>query len=138
MSLFPALLSASSRRRGGGGGSVSEVSYISGATLDFLEGAYFLLGADVYVWFSVDGSGANPSVGGRRGIQVAIGDNNPNATQIAGSIAVAVDADADFTAEDNFEGTCTITRVAPGPVPDIAIGTMGPTGAVVGTLTQGS
>lgn len=75
---------------------------------DSLDGKYFTLGNDFYVW--MDGPvAADPAPAGRTGIAVAY-TTNDDANTIATKIATAVDANASFnaTASGNL---VTITRV---------------------------
>jgi hypothetical protein len=51
---------------------ISRIQPIAGATL---AGKYFLISStttDYYVWFQVDGAGADPAIGGRTGIKVSL------------------------------------------------------------------
>jgi hypothetical protein len=75
---------------------------------DSLDGKYFLLGSDYYVW--LDGPvAADPAPAGRTGIAAAY-TTNDTAAAVATAIASAVDLDANFNASASGD-LVTITRV---------------------------
>jgi hypothetical protein len=58
-----------------GTGSLPEISRIETTAASGLAGKYFLISStttDYYVWFQVDGAGADPAVGGRTGIKISL------------------------------------------------------------------
>lgn len=75
---------------------------------DSLDGEYFLLGSDFYVWMN-GVIAADPAPAGRTGIPVAYTTNDTAAT-LAGLIQAAVDANAAFNASVSGDKVC-ITRV---------------------------
>ncbi len=106
------------------GGAITPATLIQGVNRAYTGGEHFTLAApsgSYYVWYQVDGAGADPTPGGT-GIQVNI-DGNYTATQVASATATAIDALAQFAAS-NVGGTVTITNAAGGSVTDVANGTV--------------
>ncbi len=118
--------------------ATAEVSAITcvADTAGSLAGKYFLIsggdsGVDYYVWYFVSGSGADPNIVGRTGIQVNISTNAAN-TAVATATAAALNA-GDWTASASG-ATVTTTAVLAGFTKDVGNGTSGFTTSVT---TQG-
>ncbi len=102
-----------------------------------LAGKYFLLhasGEKFYVWFTVDGSGADPRLSGMTGIRVAVVLTD-NADTVAIKTAAALShLGQTFNVPAPMADTITITNVMPGDTPDASPGT---SGFMLSVLTQG-
>ncbi len=90
-----------------------------------LAGKYFLLnsanaGVGYYVWFKVSGTGADPTIAGRTGVEVDISTNN-TASQVGTALASAIEALTEFTASGTT--TVTVTNSASGPFTAMTDGT---------------
>lgn len=110
--------------------SITELTDVTcvGDTSGSLAGKYFLIsggdsGTDYYVWYKVSGSGTDPLVTGRTGLQVNISTNN-TATQVATATAAAIDALADFGAT-SLSAVVSVTPASAGFTEDAAAGTSG-------------
>lgn len=98
---------------------------VVGDTAGSLAGKYFLLNSAnastaYYVWFKVSGTGADPMIAGRTGVEVDI-TSGDNAAAVGTALATAVDALALFVATGTT--TVTITNSASGPFTPISDGT---------------
>jgi hypothetical protein len=82
-------------------------------------GGYFTLDGvadDYYVWFTIDGSGADPVAAGT-GIQVNVTTAMTD-LQVAAAVKTALDGTGDFSTVDNGDGSLTITNLATGTATD--------------------
>ncbi len=94
-----------------------------------LAGKYFLLnsanaGVAYYVWFKVSGTGTDPALAGKTGVEVDIATNATAAT-VGAAITTAVDLLAEFAASGTT--TVTVTNSASGPFTAITDGTLATT-----------
>jgi len=129
------------------GSNVAEVSTVtfipSGNLGSYILGNYFLISDSVgrvYVWFDRDASYSDPGpvAGTYRGIQVDIGENDPNTVSFyVDALQFVMQADAQFNATKSGN-TVTITNAATGARVDIALGTLSPLSASVAVITPGS
>lgn len=108
-----------------------------GDTAGSLASKYFLIsggdsGVDYYVWYKVSGSGTDPAVTGRTGIEVDITTGN-SATAVATATAAMLNAMADFVSSSST-ATVTVTNFDPGYTNNAANGNSGFTTTVT---TQG-
>lgn len=99
-----------------------------GDTAGSLAGKYFLFsagdsGIDYYAWYKVSGSGTDPGVTGRTGVEVDISTNN-TATQVATATAAAITALTDFNATSST-ATVSIVPVIGGYTQNATSGTSG-------------
>lgn len=95
---------------------------------DSLAGKYFLIsagdsGTDYYVWYKVSGSGTDPAVAGRTGLEVDISTND-TADDVATATKLVLDAEDDFDASV-VTNTVTITNELGGLTTDGDDGTSG-------------
>lgn len=104
-------------------------------------GKYFTLNSanntqKYYVWFKVSGSGSDPNVPNRTGIQVNISSGDSAATIISDVVTALTPYSAFFTTSVSSP-ILTITNVDIGPTDDVTLGTL--TGVIsLGSITQGS
>jgi hypothetical protein len=102
-----------------------------------LAGKYFLLsagddGSDYYVWYSVSGSGTDPALANKTGIEVAIVTDDTNAA-VATATNTVINALDDFNSSVST-ATVTITNVLGGLTAD---GTAGNSGFTFTVTTKG-
>ncbi len=110
-------------------GTVAEVTNVTLPAATSLAGTYFLLnsvGEEFYVWFTVDGSGANPLLHGVTGIQVALLSTD-TAHDVATKTAAAINAYSAFIVPVPAADTIIITNNAPGSVTNASAATSGAT-----------
>ena len=118
-----ALTFASGAGAGDGTAGVAEVTMFRSRTAtSFSGGERFHLDdptTPYYVWFTLDGGGADPAPGGRTSIgPVAVLTGNSAAT-IAGKIQIAIDAEGDFSAVHvALEDRLTVTNANTGTAAD--------------------
>ena len=115
--------------------SVAEVSRVTPVAdvAGSLAGTYFTINSanDVnqyYIWFKVSGSGSDPALVGKTGVQVNLTTNDA-ATVVNTAIYNKIITLPDFTAVNNTTYV-DITNAAKGPATNIAAGTSGFTVAV--------
>lgn len=113
--------------------NVTCVADVSGS----LAGKYFLLsagdsGTDYYVWFKVSGSGTDPQVLDRTGIEVDISTND-SANAVASAVQAILNPMTDFNATV-FLSVVTVTNTTAGFTQDAAVGT---SGFSISVTTQG-
>lgn len=104
--------------------SITTVADVSGS----LAGKYFLISAgdeveDYYVWFNVSGSGVDPEIGARTGVEVMI-STNATATTVAAAVAAALNPLATFAAT-SLAAVVTVTASNAGYAQEPAVGTSG-------------
>lgn len=102
-----------------------------------LAGKYFLIsagdaGVDYYVWYKVSGSGIDPNIAFRTGVEVDISTGD-SATAVATATASALTALADFNATPATD-TVTVTPAIGGYTRDATAGT---SGFAINIATQG-
>lgn len=113
--------------------TVTCVADVSGS----LASKYFLIsagdgGTDYYVWFKVSGSGTDPAIAGRTGIEVNIVTND-TASAVAAALNAIINAEADFNSTV-LTSTVTVTAASAGYALDASAGNSGFT---VTVTTQG-
>lgn len=113
--------------------TVTTVADVSGS----LAGKYFLMsggdsGIDYYVWFKVSGTGTDPAIVGRLGIEVDISTGN-SASTVATALAAILNPLPEFIASASV-ATVTVTMADTGFTQDPSNGNSGFTTAVT---TQG-
>ncbi len=118
------------------GAEVTTVTTI-GDTAGSLAGKYFLIsagdpGEDFYVWYNVSGSGTDPELVNKTGIEVAIATNN-SASTVAAATQTVLQAHADFNATV-LSNVITVTAALAGYV--VAPGA-GNSGFAVSVTTEG-
>lgn len=102
-----------------------------------LAGKYFLIpagdsGVNYYVWFKVSGSGSDPALSGKTGVEVDISTNDSAGT-VATAVATALDALAAFVATPS-SAIVTCTNALGGLTTD---GEAGDSGFTVSVTTKG-
>jgi hypothetical protein len=70
-----------------------------------------------YVWFNVDSAGGDPLIGSRYGVEVAISSSDTD-SQVASSVALAIDSTGEFSTIDNLDGTITVVNLKSGQTTD--------------------
>lgn len=100
----------------------------TGDTAGSLAGKYFLFsagdsGTDYYAWYKVSGSGSDPGIVGRTGVEVDIATNN-TASQVATAAASAINALSDFGASAST-ATVSIVPIVGGYTNNALAGTSG-------------
>lgn len=113
--------------------SVTCVADVAGS----LAGRYFLIsagdsGTNYYIWFKVSGSGSDPAIVGRTGVEIAISTND-SATAVAAAVAAVLNPMSDFAASSSL-AVLTITNALGGLTTDAAAGN---SGFSVSVTTQG-
>lgn len=123
--------------------SVKEVSTVLCDTFaNTTQSSYFYLYSAkdttaYYVWFNKDAGGTDPLISGKTAIPVAI-TTGFTAIQVAGAVATAIDALADFVAANSGTATVTITNADFGSCTDLSAGAVTPGAGYVYTVsTQG-
>ena len=112
-----------------------------------LRGKYFFINAissdssvnagfkitEYYVWIKVAGSGSDPSISGKTGIEVSISENDDKNT-VASAVGTALNNLSDFSTSVD-SSTITVTNANNGSVADASDNN---TGFTISTTTQGS
>lgn len=119
--------------------AINEVSTVTALanTSGSLNGKYFTLNSPTvgyYIWFSTNGTGVDPAVGGRTGINVDLAAGDSTATVVATAIKTVLDGGSVFTTTRST-ATLTITNVVAGAATDVGAGDSGFT---VANATQGA
>jgi len=120
------------------GGAFNVSVTIQGTNSDIVNGSYFTIDSPdtgYYVWFDINNTGTDPSVGGRTGIEVDVnwGDS---ADTVASAIQAAIDAQGDFGASVSTD-TVTVTNANGGTSSNITKGDIVGSTFAVTTIQNG-
>lgn len=114
--------------------AIAEISTVEAVanTSGSLNGTYFLISSptvNYYVWLSTDGTGVDPEVATRTGINVDLPAGDSTADEVAEAIQAVLDAHSAFSATVETD-TVTVTNAVAGAATDVGAGDSGFTVAV--------